>query len=68
MKSRLMDDGRVRALIVIFGQHEQILAPFAIPETDDGEQPHIHLDEGPLLPYGGKPRDILWRPVAQSHG
>jgi hypothetical protein len=32
-----MDDGRVRTLIVIFGHHEQILAPFAILEADDGE-------------------------------
>ena len=44
-QSRLMDDGRVRTLIVIFGHREQIQAPFAIPEADKGEEPHLHLKE-----------------------
>ena len=39
-----MDDGGVRTLIAIFGHPEQILAPLAIPEADDGEEPHIHRE------------------------
>ena len=47
-----MDDGGVRTLIAIFGHPEQILAPLAIPEADDSEEPHIHgeanvADRGP---------------------
>ena len=39
-----MDDGGARTLIAIFGHPEQILAPLAIPEADDGEEPHIHRE------------------------
>jgi hypothetical protein len=49
-----MDDGRVRTLIAIFRHHEQILAPLAIPEADDGEVSHIHREASPM-PIG-KPR------------
>ena len=66
-QSRLVDDGRVRTLIAIFGHHEQILAPLATPEADDGEEPHIHQEASPFPIAKPRPLEVFQRLQEGNH-